>query len=104
MTREPASARLVARLSEVTVFPSLAPALVSRITLGGAPGAENSTAVRRLRNASAAGDLGSLIMMRSGPNPPPFPFGPGVAGVAAAPAGRGSARRASAKFGTVASV
>src|SRR5436190_2271899 len=103
MTREPASARLVARFTEVTVLPSLAPALVSRITLGGAPGAEKRTWVRRLRKASAAGDLGSLIMTRSGPNAPPLPLGVGTAGVAAAPfapfAGRGSDRRASAKFG-----
>src|SRR5207249_3651823 len=78
MTREPASARLVARFTEVTVLPSLAPALVSRMTLGGAPGAEKSTAVRRLRNASAAGDVGSLSMTRSGLLPPPLPFATGA--------------------------
>src|SRR5438874_11661316 len=105
MTREPASARLVARFTEVTVLPSLAPALVSRITLGGAPGAEKSTAVRRVRNASAAGERGSCSMTTSGLLPPPLPFATGAtAALPFAAIERGRARRASAKLGIVASV
>src|SRR5207249_12100353 len=104
MTREPASARLVARFTDVTVLPSLAPALVSRITFGGAPAAEKRTAVRRLRKASAAGERGSCSMTTSGLHPPPLPFVTGATALLAAPAERGRARRARAKLGIVASV
>src|SRR5207253_4075674 len=76
-TREPASAKLLARLRLLTVFPSLAPALVTRISLGGAPGAEKRIAVRRERNASAAGDRGSRRTTSSPPNPFDAPVVPG---------------------------
>ena len=105
MTREPASARLVARFTDVTVLPSLAPALVSRITFGGAPAAEKRTAVRRLRKASAAGERGSCSITTSGLHPPTFPFATGAtAALPFAAIERGRARRASAKLGIVASV
>src|SRR5207247_7938737 len=64
-TREPASASAVARLRLPTVLPSAATALVTTITLGGAPRAVKRTAVRRLRNASATCDHGSRRRTRS---------------------------------------
>ena len=70
-----ARARLGERRGEVqrlTVLPSLAPALVTSSTFGGAPGVENSTAVRSVRNASATGDRGSCShdqLGAAGPRP-----------------------------------
>src|SRR2546423_13497775 len=102
MTREPASARLVARFTDVTVLPSLAPALVSRITFGGAPAAEKRTAVRRLRKASAAGERGSCSITTSGLHPPTFPFATGAtAALPFAAIERGRARRGGAEVGDV---
>src|SRR5689334_9231584 len=58
-TRDPDSASVAARFSEVTDLPSPEVALVSRMILGGAAGVENRTAVRRLRNASEITEVGS---------------------------------------------
>ena len=58
-TRAPDSASVAARFVEMTVFPSLMPALANMITLGGAPAVEKRMFVRNPRNASAITDIGS---------------------------------------------
>ena len=77
-TRWPAPARATARLARVVVLPSRALALVScRIRIGWSS-PRNCTEVRRVRYASAAGDIGSCVDTRNGRS---FVFQPLTTGI-----------------------
>src|SRR5580700_3357861 len=65
-TRLPRCANTSAEFALIVVFPSCGKALVTRITLGGAPYDESRIEVRRDRNASAASDFGRAYVMRVG--------------------------------------
>src|ERR1035438_5269879 len=65
-TRSPRCAKTSAEFALIVVFPSCGKALVTRITLGGAPNEERRIEVRSDRYASAASDLGRACVTRIG--------------------------------------
>ena len=82
----PAWESVIARFTMVVVFPSCSVGLVSRKTLPGRSIVANWIRVRRLRNASATGDLGSKCDTRSA-------WRESISGSMGASAGRRSTRR-----------
>src|SRR5208282_6717946 len=64
-TRTPFCARTTAQLMLVVVFPSCGSALVTMITLGGAPRLESNNEVRRARYDSAICDCGLTCVINS---------------------------------------
>src|ERR1019366_2465484 len=72
-TRLPRCAKTKAELALTVVFPSCGNALVTRITLGGAPKEERRIEVRSARYASAASDFGRTYVIRSGGSGFPSP-------------------------------
>src|ERR1035438_607642 len=65
-TRLPRCAKTSAELALIVVFPSCGKALVTSITLGGAPNEERRIEVRSARYASAASDFGRAYATRAG--------------------------------------